>query len=57
MSQTFQVTNPANRAVLASLPDMGAAETRAAIDAAHAAFPAWAARTAKDRGAILPRWS
>ena len=57
MSQTFQVTNPANRAVLASLPDMGAAETRAAIDAAHAAFPAWAARTAKDRGAILRRWS
>ncbi len=57
MSQTFQVTNPANGAVLANLPDMGAAETRAAIDAAHAAFPAWAARTAKDRGAILRRWS
>ncbi len=57
MSQTFQVTNPADGAVLASLPDMGAEETRAAIDAAHAAFPAWAARTAKDRGAILRRWS
>lgn len=57
MSQTFEVTNPADGAVLASLPDMGAAETRAAIDAAHAAFPAWAARTAKDRGAILRRWS
>ena len=57
MGQTFQVTNPADGAVLASLPDMGAAETVAAIDVAHAAFPAWAARTAKDRGAILRRWS
>jgi succinate-semialdehyde dehydrogenase/glutarate-semialdehyde dehydrogenase len=57
MSQTFEVTNPADGAVLATLPDMGAAQTRAAIDAAQAAFPAWAARTAKDRGAILRRWS
>lgn len=57
MGQTFEVTNPADGAVLATLPDMGAAETAAAIDAAHAAFPAWGARTAKDRGAILRRWS
>ena len=35
---------------------MGAAETRRAIEAAHAAFPAWAARTAKERAAILRRW-
>ena len=35
---------------------MGAAETRRAIEAARAAFPAWAARTAKERAAILRRW-
>ena len=35
---------------------MGAAETRRAIAAASAAFPAWAARTAKERAIILRRW-
>jgi succinate-semialdehyde dehydrogenase / glutarate-semialdehyde dehydrogenase len=50
------VTNPANGAVLGTVPIMGAEETRAAIDAAAAAFPAWAARTAKDRAALLRRW-
>jgi succinate-semialdehyde dehydrogenase / glutarate-semialdehyde dehydrogenase len=50
------VTNPATGAVLGTVPNMGAAETRAAIEAAAAAFPAWAARTAKDRATILRRW-
>jgi len=50
------VTNPANGAVLGTVPFMGAEETRAAIDAAAAAFPAWAARTAKDRATLLRRW-
>ncbi len=50
------VTNPANGAVLGTVPFMGADETRAAIDAAAAAFPAWAARTAKDRATLLRRW-
>ena len=50
------VTNPASGAVLGTVPTMGAAETRAAIEAAAAAFPAWAARTAKDRATILRRW-
>jgi succinate-semialdehyde dehydrogenase/glutarate-semialdehyde dehydrogenase len=53
---TKQVTNPANGAVLGTVPDMGADETRAAIEAAAAAFPAWAARTAKDRATLLRRW-
>jgi hypothetical protein len=35
---------------------MGAMETRGAIEAAKAAFPAWAAKTAKERGVILRRW-
>ncbi len=50
------VTNPANGAVLGTVPFMGADETRAAIEAAAAAFPAWAARTAKDRSTVLRRW-
>ena len=53
----FEVTNPADGAVLCRVADLGAAETTLAIAAAHRAFPAWAARTAKDRGAILRRWS
>jgi len=53
---THAVTNPATRTALGTVPAMGAAETRRAIAAAGAAFPAWAARTAKDRAAILRRW-
>jgi len=53
---TKQVTNPANGAVLGTVPNMGADETRAALEAAAAAFPAWAARTAKDRATLLRRW-
>jgi len=53
---TKPVTNPATGAVLGTVPMMGAADTRAAIEAAAAAFPAWAARTAKDRATILRRW-
>jgi succinate-semialdehyde dehydrogenase/glutarate-semialdehyde dehydrogenase len=49
----FDVTNPATGEVLVSLPDMGVAETRAAIEAANAAWPEWRARTAKDRAGIL----
>jgi succinate-semialdehyde dehydrogenase/glutarate-semialdehyde dehydrogenase len=55
-TKTFDVLNPATGELLASLPDMGAAETRTAIDAAHAAQPAWAARPAKERSAILRKW-
>ncbi|PDT03834.1 succinate-semialdehyde dehydrogenase (NADP(+)) [Rhizobium chutanense] len=53
---TFDVLNPATGELLASLPDMGAAETRSAIDAAHAAQPAWAARPAKERSVTLRKW-
>ena len=53
---THDVHNPATREKLGVVPDMGAAETRRAIEAAHAAFPAWAAKTAKERGVILRRW-
>ncbi|MGV1761637.1 NAD-dependent succinate-semialdehyde dehydrogenase [Rhizobium sp. A22-96] len=55
-TKTFDVTNPATGEVLASLPDMGAAETTAAIDAAYIAQVAWAARPAKERAVILRKW-
>jgi succinate-semialdehyde dehydrogenase/glutarate-semialdehyde dehydrogenase len=50
------VTNPASGAVLGTVPSLGLDETRSAIAAAAAAFPAWAARTAKDRATLLRRW-
>ena len=53
---TLPVHNPANGETLGSIPNMGTSETRAAIEAAAKAFPAWAARTAKDRAALLRRW-
>ena len=54
--ETVKVLNPASRDVLGTVPKFGLTETRAAIEAANAAFPAWAARTAKDRAALLRRW-
>jgi len=50
------VTNPATGKVLGSVPALGAAETLDAVAAAHAAFPAWAARAARERASILRRW-
>ncbi|MDR7147744.1 NAD-dependent succinate-semialdehyde dehydrogenase [Rhizobium sp. BE258] len=55
-TSTFDVFNPASGEVLASLPDMGAADARKAIDAAYAAYPSWAAMAAKERGTILRKW-
>jgi succinate-semialdehyde dehydrogenase / glutarate-semialdehyde dehydrogenase len=53
---TLPVSNPATGETLGTVPDMGVNETRRAIAAAAAAFPAWAARTAKERANILRRW-
>jgi succinate-semialdehyde dehydrogenase/glutarate-semialdehyde dehydrogenase len=53
---TFEVRDPANGASLISIPNMGIEETRQAIDAAHAAFPAWAAKTGKERAEMLREW-
>jgi succinate-semialdehyde dehydrogenase/glutarate-semialdehyde dehydrogenase len=53
---TLPVRNPATHATLGSIPNMGAGETRRAIDAAAKALPPWGARTAKDRAVILRRW-
>ncbi len=54
--ESFAVTNPADGSVVAHVPQMGVAETRRAIEAAHAAWPAWRSKTAKERAAILRRW-
>ena len=53
---TFDVTDPATGDVVASVADLGVDETRRAVDLAEVAQKAWAARTAKDRGAVLRRW-
>ena len=52
-----EVRNPADGEILGHVPDMGAQETRRAIDAAQAAFPAWAGKTAKERAQVLRRMS
>jgi succinate-semialdehyde dehydrogenase/glutarate-semialdehyde dehydrogenase len=54
--RVFAVTDPATGARIAEVADMGAAETRRAIAAAARALPAWRAKTAKERAAVLRRW-
>jgi succinate-semialdehyde dehydrogenase/glutarate-semialdehyde dehydrogenase len=54
---TFAVTDPATGETIAQLPRMGAAETRAAIEAARDALPVWRATPAAARARILRRWS
>ncbi|MCL1145008.1 NADP-dependent succinate-semialdehyde dehydrogenase [Shewanella marinintestina] len=53
---TIDIANPATFDVIGSVPVMGADETKAAIDAAEAALPAWRALTAKERSSKLTRW-
>ena len=55
-NETIDVTNPATGDVLGTVPKMGADETRRAIEAANKAWPAWRAKTAKERSAILRKW-
>lgn len=54
--ETIAVRNPATGQTLGSVPKMGAAETRRAIDAANAALPGWRAKTAGERAKLLRRW-
>ncbi|KAA0088964.1 NAD-dependent succinate-semialdehyde dehydrogenase [Trinickia soli] len=54
---SFEVRNPATGGVLATVPQMGAAETRRAIEAANEAWAAWRAQPAKARAAVLRKWS
>lgn len=52
----FEVLNPATGQVITQVPDMDGEDTRLAIAAAHAAQPAWAALTAKERSSKLYAW-
>ncbi|MGQ0835679.1 MAG: NAD-dependent succinate-semialdehyde dehydrogenase [Gammaproteobacteria bacterium] len=52
----FDVTDPATGKPFASVPDSGSVDAIKAADAAHAAFGAWRARTARERAALLKRW-
>ena len=52
----IDVTNPVNESVIGSVPSMGKAETRQAIEAAERAQKDWARKTAKERSAILRKW-
>jgi succinate-semialdehyde dehydrogenase/glutarate-semialdehyde dehydrogenase len=54
--QTTGIRNPANGELLGSVPEMGAAETRRAIEAAHKALPAWSKKTAGERARLMRKW-
>ncbi len=55
--ETFPVANPATGEVLAHVPRMGADETRAALEAAERALPAWRGLLAGERARILRRFA
>ncbi len=54
---TMRIDDPATGAPVGTAPLFHAAETKRAIDAANRAWPAWRAKTAKERSAILRRWN
>ncbi|SMG36898.1 NAD-dependent succinate-semialdehyde dehydrogenase [Cedecea sp. NFIX57] len=56
LEDTFDVLNPATGERVAKVARAGKRETEAAIEAASKAFPAWRAKTAKQRSEILYRW-
>jgi len=51
-----RVTSPATGEVIATVPNLGAADAARAVDAASQAFAVWAARPARERAQILRRW-
>ena len=53
---SIPVIDPALNLPIGTAPVFHANETRRAIDAANRALPAWRARTAKERSAILRAW-
>jgi succinate-semialdehyde dehydrogenase/glutarate-semialdehyde dehydrogenase len=55
-SGAIDVDNPATGEVIGTVPKLGRAETRQAIEAAARAFPAWRAKTAKERAGVMRRW-
>lgn len=54
--ETFDVIDPASGQTVGTVPSFGVAETRRAVEAANAAYPAWRALTGKERASVLRRW-
>jgi len=54
--ERYRVTNPATGDVLAEVANLDEGDARAAIEAAHRAYPAWRAKTAKERAQLLRKW-
>ena len=54
--KTVDVDDPARQTVIGTVPDMGGSETRAAIEAAERAYPAWKRKTNAERAALLEAW-
>ncbi|MCV9998224.1 NADP-dependent succinate-semialdehyde dehydrogenase [Pararhizobium sp. YC-54] len=52
----IDVNNPATGEIIGRVPKLGASETKAAIEAARIAQKGWAAKTAKERCAVLRKW-
>ncbi|WP_426238604.1 NADP-dependent succinate-semialdehyde dehydrogenase [Pararhizobium sp. DWP1-1-3] len=55
-TNAIEVNNPATGEIIGRVPKLGAAETKAAIEVARIAQKGWAARTAKERCAVLRKW-
>lgn len=53
---SYEVFDPATGTSFAKVPDADADDAVAALDAAHAAFPAWRAVPARQRANLLRRW-
>ncbi len=54
--QRFDVCDPSTGNKITDVANLGALDAKAAIDAANAAWPAWRAKTGKERHAILLKW-
>src|SRR5213593_2988922 len=52
----IEVDNPATGEIVGTVPRLGRAQTRQAVDAAARAFPAWRKKTAKERAVVMRRW-
>lgn len=55
-AKVIEVIDPATQAVLGTVPDMGEADTNAAIKAAEAAFATWKKTTNAERASLLEKW-
>jgi succinate-semialdehyde dehydrogenase/glutarate-semialdehyde dehydrogenase len=55
-NDVIEVNNPATGEIIGRVPKIGAAETKAAIEAARIAQKGWASKTAKERCLVLRRW-